>query len=732
MASKGSEDRRKELLNLVCEVKARLEGKVDSLSFPIPQFVVIGKQSVGKSRLIEGLAGEPFNFVSGTLGSRRPTVLEFRNVVGLKPSKWSIRHEDGSWKNHSVNEVMQIVGKAHDSLGANVTDVPIRIKVEGEECVDLGLVDLPGFRSYAKDASKQDLSGKIEKMVKKFMQDENNVMICVEESGDAAGFSTLHKCQEIDPSFRRTILVRNKLDKYYNDLTNENVNKWLEGFGDLSPNLKRFSVSLPHWTSEQPPKPFGTLRTECAQRDVSTIMSKGASEKYRETVGFDNFRMFMEDKVQKLFAQALAPLLTRLKMLQGETENKLQLIETEKETINEDNILHATRSAGITFAQSFNYLMEGALSSSTNRTTMADELRKFHAWCDATDALKPDERLPQGFATLDDYLKYLEEPVRLQGMGVELNGGAQFRRLIFEVEVFTRFAGLADEINRHDIIQARGSGLGGSTTDWKGVVEQLTMKTAPKHMVAKTKYVGERLKWFFIEQKEATVQFMLQLKGSPEEHMFSRRMYKQGEVIERNNVMKACIFEAYDKACAKHKAHFMKLWDDFMHSMFQAPLMLLKSCSMPPIRSDESYVDEVAPTFDTTKQRIEDERRERGSMSQKLQELLAKIPNDDSMASQAATMIQDVIQKTFSAIRCVVADQMQLYSESFFLLPMLRRLEGEMANLELRKEDADKYRARSEVLKQEQTTSTGTLTDLQWCINAIEKFKVTTASESSA
>lgn len=27
--------------------------QVDSLSFPIPQFIVIGKQSVGKSRLIE-------------------------------------------------------------------------------------------------------------------------------------------------------------------------------------------------------------------------------------------------------------------------------------------------------------------------------------------------------------------------------------------------------------------------------------------------------------------------------------------------------------------------------------------------------------------------------------------------------------------------------------------------------------------------------------------------------
>eukprot|EP00409_Alexandrium_fundyense_P003593 CAMPEP_0185906350 /NCGR_PEP_ID=MMETSP0196C-20130402/5443_1 /TAXON_ID=2932 /ORGANISM="Alexandrium fundyense, Strain CCMP1719" /LENGTH=48 /DNA_ID= /DNA_START= /DNA_END= /DNA_ORIENTATION= len=47
------------------------------------------------------------------------------------------------------------------------------------------------------------------------MNDENNVMLCVEEAGDAAGFSTLGKCKQVDPSYRRTILVRNKLDKYY-------------------------------------------------------------------------------------------------------------------------------------------------------------------------------------------------------------------------------------------------------------------------------------------------------------------------------------------------------------------------------------------------------------------------------------------------------------------------------------------------------------------------------------
>ena len=53
------------------------------------------------------------------------------------------------------------------------------------------------------------------------------------------------------------------------------------------------------------------------------------------TIGFQNFRNFMEIKIQQLFADALAPMLTRLKNMQEEHEKKLEVIRQEMETINE-------------------------------------------------------------------------------------------------------------------------------------------------------------------------------------------------------------------------------------------------------------------------------------------------------------------------------------------------------------------------------------------------------------
>merc|ERR1719160_491102 len=125
------------------------------------------------------------------------------------------------------------------------------------------IVDLPGFRDFAADPSKQALSDKIENLVLQFMNVKNNVMLCVEQAGDAATMSTLAKCREVDPKHERTILIRNKLDKYYTDLTADNVNKWVDGFGDLPDNLMRFSMTLPWWEDgSHCPKPFHELRSD--------------------------------------------------------------------------------------------------------------------------------------------------------------------------------------------------------------------------------------------------------------------------------------------------------------------------------------------------------------------------------------------------------------------------------------------------------------------------------------
>lgn len=78
--------------------------------------------------------------------------------------------QTGHWNEHDVLKVMQLVGDAHEELGETVSKEPICVRVQSPACVDMQIVDLPGFRDFAPrfwtmkrgehealDQSKQDL-----------------------------------------------------------------------------------------------------------------------------------------------------------------------------------------------------------------------------------------------------------------------------------------------------------------------------------------------------------------------------------------------------------------------------------------------------------------------------------------------------------------------------------------------------------------------------------------------
>merc|ERR1712070_871435 len=237
-------------------------------------------------------------------------------------------------------------------------------------------------------------------------------------------------------------------------------------------------------------------------------------------------------------------------------------------------------------------------------------------------------------------------------------------------------------------------------------------------MRMKTRYVAERLKWFFEQQKEATVHFMASIKGSPEEHMFSKLISKKAEFIQNNTTMKEAIFQAFDESVKQNQEKFESMWGDYMDAMFQSPLKLLKACTMPTPKDAADLGEEegLAPTFDTTKERIEVEMFKRNDVHQSLVAKIKQIPDDDTLAAQSRDKMQEVIEDVFGRIRSLVADQMQLYSESFFLLPMLRRLEGDMAKMEMPESDKKRYQQLKKILQEEEARRSGLVTDLEWCI----------------
>jgi GTP-binding protein EngB required for normal cell division len=700
-----------------------VQDKLGLVDFPMPQFILIGKQSVGKSRLIESLAGETFNFISGTLGSRRPTVLEFRNAPAVRKSKWFMRdRETNQWLEHPVQQVMALVGAAHEELGESVSPQPVYVRIESAWCVDMQIVDLPGFRDFAVDSSKQDLSNRIEELVMTFMRDKSNVMLCVEQANDAATMSTLQKCRQVDPKFERTVLIRNKLDKYYADLTPENVNQWVRGFGDLPDNLDAFALTLPWWRDGvAPPKPFCEMRQEKNAEDLSQLQSKGLNAKHLETIGFATFASFMERKIEKMFSASIGPVLGNLRDLQKKLDKSERELQSELTETNPQRILSTTRECGVSFATALTHVMEGVLNLKPVMS-LEEELRQFEAHHKALGSTHIMLLPSEDFSGLSEYIDYLRNEIQISTCDVELNGGAQFRRLLYESEIFLRFSEASVEVQKRDVIQARGISTGSLT--WRDVVVKLLSAEAHQSLERRIQYVGERIKWFFQNQKEAVVEFMSRLEGTPFANMYSPLYPKHAKLIKQNEMIKNLIFQAYDKACARQLSLFVELFDNMLSSTFSNPWVFLKTPGHSNGGEAEGAQDAAVPSFNDTKERIPRDIQARAGTEAMLSRWLTEIPSESHQIDEAVEKVQTLLLRTYGFIRARVCDQVELFAESFFKLPMLRRLEEDMAMIDLTAEDEAVYQARRSNLQEEMTTQKEGLAEINWCIERLHSFKL--------
>eukprot|EP00418_Pyrodinium_bahamense_P044491 CAMPEP_0179190180 /NCGR_PEP_ID=MMETSP0796-20121207/94423_1 /TAXON_ID=73915 /ORGANISM="Pyrodinium bahamense, Strain pbaha01" /LENGTH=721 /DNA_ID=CAMNT_0020894335 /DNA_START=63 /DNA_END=2227 /DNA_ORIENTATION=- len=713
MSSAGGVGSKSELLN--GDVKARVQDKLGIVDFPMPQFILIGKQSVGKSRLIEALAGETFNFISGTLGSRRPTVLEFRNIAS-PPSRWYVRdRKTNHWEEHPIQQVMKLVGAAHEELGESVSPEPIYVRIESPLCVDMQIVDLPGFRDFALDTSKQVLADKIVELVLSFMRDRRNVMLCVEQAADAATMSTLQKCREIDPNFERTILIRNKLDKYYNDLTTDNVNKWVDGFGDLPESLVRFALTLPWWRDgAPPPKPFNDLKEDMNMEDLRQMQARGLSAKYMQTIGFKNFTGYMEKKIEQLFVDAMGPVLSNLKDLKFSAEKQEKELETEFNETDPHRILSTTRDCGVSFATALTHVMEGVLDLKPVMN-LEEELREFHSYHQALGSNHFSMLPSEDFCGLNDYIEYLRNEIQIATFDVEVNGGAQFRRLMSEVEIFLRFSEIAVETKKRDVIQARGVSM--SSLTWRDVVVKLLSNEAHLPLQRRVQYVGERIKWFFEKQKEAVLEFMDKLEGTPNANLTRPSLYpKHAKLIKQNEMIKHLVYQTYDKACQRQLSQFVELFDNMLTSTFSNPWVFLKGATTGTAESDDLQ-DAVLPSFDDTKERIPLEIQSRSGTEATLSKWLTDIPTDSKHIDEAVDKVQMLVLKTYSFIRSQVCDQVELFSES-------RRLEEDMAMMELSEEDTANYQSRRDRLSGDISKAQDALVEINGCIDRLQGFKL--------
>ncbi|KAF4336632.1 dynamin-related 1D [Fusarium beomiforme] len=172
----------------------------------IPQLIIVGGQSSGKSSLLQSLTGIPFPVDSGCC-TRFPTRIVSRrtepdsddsfritidpaevDVPGLDPASDNIKNYECSGKILTKEKFAKVIDEISSEfmglrtgLGEdrkNFVAEVLKIELSGPHRSYFSILDLPGTFQNASAVNETD-QAKVEAMVKEYMNNEDNIVICV-------------------------------------------------------------------------------------------------------------------------------------------------------------------------------------------------------------------------------------------------------------------------------------------------------------------------------------------------------------------------------------------------------------------------------------------------------------------------------------------------------------------------------------------------------------------------
>lgn len=212
----------KALQDTVDKLRSQGVGEIVNL----PQIIVVGDQSSGKSSVLEAISRIRFP-VKGGVCTRFATELVIQpspqkeTFVTIRPSNASAANGKGpafSERRFSSDELPDLIERAKAAMGirddaGGFSEDTLCIKVSGPDLPSLTLVDLPGiYRNETADSRR----GKevVWRLVEKYMKQEKSIILAVVNAGyDFANQGILTEVKKHDPNLERTMGVVTNPDR---------------------------------------------------------------------------------------------------------------------------------------------------------------------------------------------------------------------------------------------------------------------------------------------------------------------------------------------------------------------------------------------------------------------------------------------------------------------------------------------------------------------------------------
>lgn len=398
---------------------------------PIPEIVALGGQSDGKSSLLEALLGFRFNVREVEMGTRRPLILQMVNDSNALEPRCRFQEEDSEEYGNAIVSSTTIADTIKSRTEAllrktktAVSPKSIVMRVEYAHCPNLTIIDTPGFVLKAKKGEPESTPDEILSMVKSLASPPHRLLLFLQQSSvEWCSSLWLDAIREIDPTFKRTIIVVSKFDNRLKEFSDRwEVDRYLSASGYLGENTRPFFVALPKDRSivsnDEFRRQISQVDTEVMHHLRDAVNGGFDEDKYRSYIGFGCLRDYLESELQKRYKEAAPATLALLEQCCSEVTTELARMEGKIQATSD--VAHLRRSAMLHAASLCNHLeslLDGAADPAPEQWGKTTEEEKLESGIGGWPGVSTDTKPPNSV--------------------LRLYGGAAFERVVHEFHMVT-------------------------------------------------------------------------------------------------------------------------------------------------------------------------------------------------------------------------------------------------------------------------------------------------------
>ncbi|KAK9329440.1 Dynamin central region-domain-containing protein [Lipomyces starkeyi] len=224
-----------DLIPIVNKLQDLVFNTIGTDTIDLPQVVVVGSQSCGKSSVLENIVGKDFLPRGTGIVTRRPLILQLINLpfeassslddasdsissmqTSRRPEEWAeFLHVPGR-KFYDFSEVRREIENDTVRIAGNnkgINKQPINLKIFSPHVLNLTLVDLPGLTKIPIGDQPTDIERQTRSLILEYINKPNSIILAVSPANvDLVNSESLKLARQVDPQGRRTIGVLTKLD----------------------------------------------------------------------------------------------------------------------------------------------------------------------------------------------------------------------------------------------------------------------------------------------------------------------------------------------------------------------------------------------------------------------------------------------------------------------------------------------------------------------------------------